>query len=73
MVSKVVPIAGTKTLKEIQDELAIRNDTSTFWKQPTIAGYWDSAWGVSISGTAKPTRWQRYWHKVLLGWRWRDA
>ena len=74
--TKVVPISGLKSLEEIYDdleeELRVR-EICHIIQQPQIAGYWDSPWGVSISGLTKPTRWQRYWHKKLLGWTWRDS
>jgi hypothetical protein len=44
-----------------------------FQEWPKTVGYFVSGGNVRIAWLNKPNVWQRWWYRVLLGWRWEDA
>ena len=40
---------------------------------PKPAGYWIISGSFHIPVKRRPSRWNRFWVKLLLGWEWREA
>ena len=41
------------------------------FSQPNSVAYFDIAPNVHVHSPGYPSRWHRFWQRVLLGWRWR--
>ncbi len=40
---------------------------------PAPAGHWIIGGSFNVSVWHRPSRWNRFWTKLLLGWEWEEA
>ncbi len=40
---------------------------------PAPVGYWVISDSFHVPGRHRPSRWNRFWTKMLLGWQWEES
>lgn len=58
---------------QFTDEELFISQTDGLINLPQPAGHWVIGGSFNVSVWHRPSRWNRFWTKLLLGWEWRDG